>query len=217
MLPRVHASQGPGSHVRAKNSKGFTLIELMVVVAIVAILAVMAAPSYRDMIDRYRVRGAADDVLSVLSNARAGAVKLGLDTVITSATGANWCVGATSALVPTGGNPAGVPAGCTCSSPETCQIGGTIVGSTRVGGEQLAVQVGKHAGVTMSNTTAVSFVYDGKLGTVLTAGGTIAAPEAVTLTSPSGKYDVRVGVSPLGQATLCTTAGKPAMAGIPAC
>lgn len=189
-----------------RHSRGFTLIELMVVVAIVAILAAMAAPSYRDMIDRFRVRGAADDVLSVLSNARAETVKLGLDTAVaTSAPGASWCVGANSATVPTGGAAAGVPTACSCATPTACLVGGT----------QTVVPVGRHGAVSLRSASA--FTYDGKLGTVLTAAGAIVAPTPITLISPSGKYDVNVGVSPLGQATLCTPSGKPAMAGISAC
>jgi type IV fimbrial biogenesis protein FimT len=191
--------------VRAKHSQGFTLIELMVVVVVVAILAAMAAPSYRDMIDRYRVRGAADDVLSVLSNARAGAVKAGLDTAVSVTSGGNWCVGAISAAVPAGGARAAAPTACNCASaPAACVVGG----------EQLVIPVGKHGAVSMAS--GAGFTYDGKLGTVLTAGA-IAAATPVVLTSPSGTYDVRVGVSPLGQATLCTPSGKPAMAGIAAC
>ena len=175
------------------------------VVAIVAILAVMAAPSYRDMIDRFRVRGAADDVLSVLSNARAETVKLGLDTAVASTPGASWCVGANSATVPLGGAAAGVPTACDCATPSDCLVAGT----------QTVVPVGKHGSVSMR--TASAFTYDGKLGTVLTATGAIAAPTPITLTSPTGKYDVNVGVSPLGQATLCVPSGKPAMAGISTC
>jgi type IV fimbrial biogenesis protein FimT len=191
--------------VHAKNVRGFTLVELMVVIAIVAILAAMAAPSYRDMIDRSRVRGAADDVLSVLSNARAGAVKSGLDTAVTATPGANWCVGATSATAPSGGNAAGTPTACTCSDASTCLVAG----------DQVAVPVGKHAGVTMAS--GGGFTYDGKLGVVLNGGNIAAAGTPILLTSPSGTYDVRIGVSPLGQATICTPSGKPAMAGIAPC
>lgn len=191
--------------MHARTVKGFTLIELMVVVAVIAILAVMAAPSYRDMIDRFRVRSAADDVLSVLSNARAGAVKVGLDTAVSVTTGSNWCVGATSATVPTGGNQAIGPTACTCSNAATCLVAG----------EQIAVPVGKHSGVTMAS--GAGFTYDGKLGVVLNSGAIAAAPTPVVLRSPLGTYDVRVGVSPLGQATLCTPSGRPAMAGISAC
>ncbi len=177
----------------------------MVVVAIVAILAVMAAPSYRDMIDRFRVRGAADDVVSVLANARAGAVKLGLDTAVSATTGANWCVGGNSAAVPTGGTAAVGAVACDCATPSGCSVAG----------EQLVVPAGKHPGVTMGS--GAGFVYDGKLGTVLTGGVIAAAATPIVLTSPSGTYDVRVGVSPLGQATLCTPSGKPVMAGIASC
>lgn len=191
--------------MHARNIRGFTLVELMVVVAIVAILAVMAAPSYRDMIDRMRVRSAADDVMSVLATARAGAVKVGLDTVVTATSGSSWCVGATSATVPTGGNAAGAPTACTCSNAATCLVAG----------EQVAVPVGKHVGVGMAS--GAGFTFDGKLGTVLTGGVIAAAATPIVLRSPSGKYDVRVGVTPLGQATSCTPSGKPAMSGISPC
>jgi len=182
------------------------MIELMVVVAIVAILAVLAAPSYRDMNDRFRVRGAADDVLSVLSSARSGAVKSGLDTEISVTTGSSWCVGATSATVPTGGARAGSAAPCNCSTASTCVVAG----------QQVAVPVGKHPGVSMGS--GGGFIYDAKLGTVISSTGALAAAATpIVLTSPTGRYDVRVGVTPLGQATLCTPTGKPAMAGVEPC
>jgi type IV fimbrial biogenesis protein FimT len=191
--------------VRASHSKGFTLVELMVVVAIVAILAAMAAPSYRDMIDRYRLRSAADDVLSMLANARAQSVKIGLDAAVSSTTGASWCVGAKSATVPTGGALAGAASACDCATASACLVAG----------EQAAIPVGKHPGVSM--VSGASFTFDGKLGTALSSGGAVADPGAITLRSPRGTYDVSVDVSPLGQATLCTPSGKPAMAGISAC
>lgn len=56
---------------------GFTAIELMVVVAIVAILAALAMPSFRDVVDRYRVRQATEDLSALLYQARAEAIKRG--------------------------------------------------------------------------------------------------------------------------------------------
>ena len=189
--------------MHAKNSSGFTLVELMVVVAIVAILAVIAAPSYRDMIDRSRLRAATDDLVSVMSNARANAVKLDRDVNVSfGSTAAGWCMGANAAPAPTGGNPASGATECDCtdSSP-----------ACTVDGETLLVPPGKHANVGISGTTT-ALVFDGNLGLVRPV-----AQQTLNLSSPSGTYTARVIVRPLGQATVCVPSGSPAMAGVPSC
>ncbi len=49
-----------------KNQKGFTLIELMIVVAIIAILAAIALPAYQD----YLVKSRVSEVILAASSAR---------------------------------------------------------------------------------------------------------------------------------------------------
>lgn len=44
-----------------KRQKGFTLLELLVTIAILGILVVMAAPSFRDMIERQKIRAALNE------------------------------------------------------------------------------------------------------------------------------------------------------------
>lgn len=59
------------------TQNGFTAIELMVVVSIVAILAALATPSFTPLIERWRVRSAAEDLTSTIYYARSEAIKRG--------------------------------------------------------------------------------------------------------------------------------------------
>ena len=184
------------------RASGFTLIELMVTLGVLAILAVLAAPSFSDFIDRYRLRGAVDDAVSLISNARAEAVKNDRDVSIAfGGATADWCVGANAAVEPTGGRPAAGAEPCDCRAVSTCQVGG----------QALAVAQGSHGGVTV-NSVATSFIFSSKLG-VISPLGTASA----TFTSPSAKYDLRLNVNALGQAAVCVPSGKPAIAGVSPC
>lgn len=64
-------------HPRAGAQRGFTAIELMVVVAIVAILTALAAPSFAPLIERWRVRSAAEELSATIYFARSEAIKRG--------------------------------------------------------------------------------------------------------------------------------------------
>ena len=189
----------------ARLDSGFTLVELMVTLAVLAIVLVAAVPSFVDFFDKSRVRGAADNVISVVSNARAESVKTDLDVNIAfTGSGTAWCVGANSATPPSGGNEAGAAAACDCTVATEC----------RVSGVRSAIDVGAAPGVSIG-TLPAALIFDSKLGVVSPLG-----VRAVTLTSPRGKYDIKVEINALGQARLCTPitpTPKPVIAGIPAC
>jgi prepilin-type N-terminal cleavage/methylation domain-containing protein len=80
------------SGIGLRRSKGFTLIELMIVVAIVAILTTIAYPNYRD----YVIRGQLVDATTALASLRANMERYYQDnrTYITSAAFPSPCAAA---------------------------------------------------------------------------------------------------------------------------
>jgi len=174
----------------------------MVTLAVMAILMTAAVPSFVDFFERNRVRGAADGVISLVSDARAEAVKNALDVNISMAgAGTAWCIGGNAATPPSGGNPAGVAAACDCTDADACLVSG----------QRLAVDVDAFPGVAVGALPA-ALTFDHTLGVVSPMGS-----RTVVLTSPRGKYDIAVQVNSLGQARMCTPAGNPTMSGVTPC
>ena len=73
--------------------KGFSAIEMMVVVLIIAILAAFAAPAMNQLIRTQKVRAAAYDIFSDLTYARSEAIARGHNVQMASPGGTNWAVG----------------------------------------------------------------------------------------------------------------------------
>ncbi len=64
------------------KTKGFTLIELMVVMAIMTVLAVLGIPNLISWLPKYRSGSAAREILSVVQQARFRAVKENASVVV---------------------------------------------------------------------------------------------------------------------------------------
>jgi len=183
---------------------GVTLIELTVSMAVLAILVTAALPSFADFFDRSRVRGAADDVVSLISNARAAAVKNHRDVSIAMVgSGTAWCIGGNAVAPPSGGLPAGAAAPCDCIDPDATEC--------LIAGQPFVIEVDDHPGVQVGDLPA-PLTFDSTLGVISPLGS-----RSVILTSPSGKYDVAIQVNALGQAHLCIPAGKPRIPGTAPC
>ena len=188
---------------RCKECCGVTLVELMATLGVLAILLTAAVPSFLDYFDRSAVRGAADGVISLISDARAEAVKNDLDVkVAMTGSGAAWCLGANAAAAPTGGQPAhGDAPACVCSDGAQCFVSA----------QRLVLDSADFQGVTAASSLP-DINFDRRLGVV-----SPLATNSLTLTSPRGKYDLTVEVNPLGQARLCYPSGKPSIVGVPPC
>jgi prepilin-type N-terminal cleavage/methylation domain-containing protein len=61
-----------------KKNKGFTLIEMMIVVAIIGILSALAIPSYNKFIAHQNLNAAARDLFSDMRSARVSAISQGV-------------------------------------------------------------------------------------------------------------------------------------------
>ena len=66
------------------STRGFTLVELMIVVAVVAVVLVLAAPSFRQLIDIQKLRGTTAQLVTDIQFARSEAVSRQEPVAITS-------------------------------------------------------------------------------------------------------------------------------------
>lgn len=81
----------------ARQTKGFTLTELMITVGVLGILTAIAVPNFRQMLRNYEVRGAAEAMAAGLSKARAEAVSRNTSVQFVLGSGTSWTVALVSA------------------------------------------------------------------------------------------------------------------------
>lgn len=188
-----------------RHISGFTLVELIVTVAVLAVLLAAAGPSFADFFERYRLRSAVDDTLTLFAQARQAAVEADRDVTVTFVgSGATWCAGAKQKDEPAAG-------ALLTSAADPCDCN-AAPGACVVGGDALLVNDASR-GVTLTGVFDGQFTYDSKNGTLADLG---AAP-TVGFLSSTERYGLRVAVSPLGQARACVISGKRPIPGYQSC
>lgn len=80
-------------NARWRAAAGFTLVELMITIAVLAVLAALAAPSFAGLIERNRLAGAANEVVSALQTARMEAIRRGSSVVLCPSADGAVCSG----------------------------------------------------------------------------------------------------------------------------
>jgi len=125
---------------------GFTLIELISLVAIIGILATVSLPLLSDFLDRFRVQAAAEGLYQSLQMARTESIKNNSNIYISFSTGDTWCYG-----INTG-------SACNCNTPSSCSLGVTTYPQ--------ALQTS----LTSSGFTGSSFYFDATHSSASTSG-----------------------------------------------
>ena len=157
---------------------GFTLIEMMVVVAVVAILLSVAVPSFSGLLSRARVKAVAEEQVGHLYLAKAEALKSGKPVYYSVNAGAGQCYGFKKASA--------------CDCIET--TGAKVCDLMRVG-------LDAKKGVVMTSSYGTSDV-----GVFEPIRGTVPLPGRMTLTSKAGDV-LTTGLTSVGRVFVCTPSG----------
>jgi type IV fimbrial biogenesis protein FimT len=165
------------------SSKGFTLVESMVVVAIVAILAALAGPAFQEMIRNNRLSAASSALQVSLNLARSEAAKRGSDarvTVAANGVAGNWVNGWTVFVDGTANANGGV-------AP---LVDSTVAGSVVT---RLEVVAAQPSSIAYAQTGALSyFTYNGQGRLIDVAGAGVVNRSAWFSEGNSEKYCIIV-------------------------
>lgn len=190
---------------------GFTLLELAITVVVLMVLTVVAAPSFVDFRDRSALRGAAEQVIATLAEARFQAVQRDrpVTLTVTSSSATAWCIGAREVA------PGATSAACDCTVTDATATNYCTVtrfpainpADSATASEQLAaglrgVRLTVAPGFGASGSDAF-FTIDPKTGLLSPVG----TGGQMTLQSPRAnpKYQMQFRVSPVGAGSLCKT------------
>ena len=164
---------------RHQPQRGFTLVELMTVIVIAGVLATLALPTFRDMLERRRLEGQTNELVTDLQYAQSEAVARNRNVVlITGGSGTCYTIAAWTV-------PASRAGSCDCTAAP---------GARCTAGANNPVEVKT---VTLVNTATVSngVVFDfepvrGALQPIAPATVSVAASAVIALGSRNHTVDV---------------------------
>jgi type IV fimbrial biogenesis protein FimT len=161
--------------MRRTLSHGFTFIELMLTLAVIAVLTVSATPSLLELLDRLRLRGAAENLRGDLLLARAEALRLNVPVSVSFRIDAtDWCYALSSA------------GPCDCLHGDNCAVAGAPAH---------AASAARFPRIGLStNLRQLTATFQPARGTV----------NAGTVTLTAGTQAVDIVLSTLGRIRLCS-------------
>jgi len=170
-----------------RRQRGFTLIELMVVVAIAVILLTLAAPSFTGYMNKKRVEGVAAELATDIQFARTEAVARNAPVRITFGTGC-W-------VVHTVGSTA---TSCTQAAGATLGTGATQLKD---------VQLASNLNASLSPNNTLTYVAFDAVRAMATSDGS-GSSHSVNVDSTAGSWQLRAAVSSVGRVQVCSPNGS---------
>lgn len=149
------------------RGSGFSLIELLVVVAAMGVIAAMSVPALNSVQNNFRLNAARDELIGVFETARSAAIKLDSNTTVTLASSGEYRIQYTASGVtrsiaywlPTGVS-FNLPSGVTSITIE-CRSSGKVTMTTNTGATL--------TGVTVSNVMGSRTLYINLAGNITVA------------------------------------------------
>jgi len=177
---------------QASGQQGFTLVELLIVIAIIAILLSLAAPSFNEFFEKNRLKRAAEEVYGLVTKARAETVIRDADMTVAVDT-ATWCLG--YAATP----------GCDC----TLAVGEAASCSVSVAGTPVlqVVDASSFSGIDIDNGSNDS--------TFMSVQGTADGGNIHLKTD--GGWELKVIVSGMGRVRICAPVDSTSTMGYAEC
>jgi prepilin-type N-terminal cleavage/methylation domain-containing protein len=173
--------------------KGFTLVELMIVLGILAIITSLALPSYRTIIEKRQVTSGAEQLAAFLSSVQMESVKRSENISVTySRTDVDtWCIGVVSGIT-----------ACDCTVIDPTDSDACVIDS------QLRVASDANLnfpGIMSSMDGDGDFVFDPARGLIYDDSGLAAFDEAeLELISENSTYALNVQVTRTGRIKICS-------------
>ncbi|MDD2659874.1 MAG: prepilin-type N-terminal cleavage/methylation domain-containing protein [Methylococcales bacterium] len=186
---------------------GFTLVEALIVIAIIGILSVIAVPSYQDMIERNRLKQAAEGLKSDMQWMRTETIKQSCNLQAAFTNGAAWSyqIYIPPAVAGTTCAAQHVIYGCPAAATANCNI--KTVSSTQFIGITMAT-----VSFFSSPTTVAEF--DFRRGEAKRSNNN-SNNGRVELSSTN--YIVKVVISSVGRVRICDIAGSSGLSGYQNC
>jgi type IV fimbrial biogenesis protein FimT len=184
------------------TNRGFTLLELVIVMVIAAIGIALAVPTYQDVMERRETTAQAEDLVAFVSFAQSAAIKYNklISVHLTYTDAMNWCIGANEGSAP-----------CDCKETDT--------GAANFCSLNDVAKIVRSSVQTKSSMTAAStdrtLVFDPIRGTMVTAD--LGTNHGLTLESDNGHWSLQVDVGATGRVRICNPDDAKAVPGYQSC